>query len=106
MPSAAAPPADAATLFDGRWSVSIVTEAGDTCDRAYRYALRITDGNITYDDPSFDVSGARRSQRPGQGRCPPRAAGSSWHRPPVARQRPRDLERPVAVGTLFWLLGS
>ena len=55
--AAAAPPAHAATPFDGRWSVSIVTESGDTCDRAYRYALRITDGNITYDDPAFDVSG-------------------------------------------------
>jgi hypothetical protein len=55
---AAAPPlAHAGTPFDGQWSVSIVTEAGDTCDRAYRYALRITDGRITYDDPSFDVSG-------------------------------------------------
>jgi len=54
---AAAPPAHAATPFDGQWSVSIVTESGDTCDRAYRYALRITDGNITYGDPAFDVSG-------------------------------------------------
>jgi hypothetical protein len=53
----AAPSAQARTLFDGQWSVSIVTDAGDTCDRAYRYALRITDGRITYDDPAFEVSG-------------------------------------------------
>lgn len=42
--------------YDGTWSVLIVTDSG-TCDRAYRYALRITDGRITYDDPAFDVSG-------------------------------------------------
>lgn len=55
--AAAAPAAHARTPFDGQWSVSIVTDAGETCDRAYRYSLRITDGRITYDDPAFDVSG-------------------------------------------------
>ena len=52
----AAPAAMARMSFDGRWSVLIVTDAG-TCDRAYRYALNIVDGRVTYDDPSFDVSG-------------------------------------------------
>jgi hypothetical protein len=33
-----------------------VTDAG-TCDRAYRYALNIINGRVTYDDPSFNVSG-------------------------------------------------
>jgi hypothetical protein len=42
--------------FDGTWSVSIVTDAG-TCDRGYRYALRIADGRVYYDNPNFDVSG-------------------------------------------------
>lgn len=51
-----APATPAPTPFDGRWSVLIVTDAG-TCDRAYRYALDIVDGRVTYDDPSFDVSG-------------------------------------------------
>jgi hypothetical protein len=46
----------ARTPFDGAWSVLIVTDQG-TCDRAYRYALRIADGRVTYDDPSFNVSG-------------------------------------------------
>jgi hypothetical protein len=46
----------ARTAFDGAWSVLIVTDRG-TCDRAYRYALRITDGRVYYDDPSFSVSG-------------------------------------------------
>ncbi len=52
----AAPAAIARASFDGRWSVLIVTDAG-TCDRAYRYALNIVNGRVTYDDPSFDVSG-------------------------------------------------
>lgn len=51
-----APAAIARSSFDGRWSVLIVTDAG-TCDRAYRYALNIIDGRVTYDDPSFAVSG-------------------------------------------------
>ncbi len=42
--------------YDGTWSVLIVTNSG-TCDRAYRYALRIADGRVFYDDPSFNVSG-------------------------------------------------
>jgi hypothetical protein len=51
-----APAAIARTPYDGRWSVLIVTDAG-TCDRAYRYALNIVNGRVTYDDPSFAVSG-------------------------------------------------
>jgi hypothetical protein len=42
--------------YDGTWSVLIVTDSG-TCDRAYRYALRIADGRVYYNDPSFNVSG-------------------------------------------------
>ena len=52
----APPPAVARTPYDGTWSVLIVTNSG-TCDRAYRYALRIADGTVTYPDQSFDVSG-------------------------------------------------
>ena len=51
-----APAALARTPYDGRWSVLIVTDAG-TCDRAYRYALNISNGRVSYDDPSFNVSG-------------------------------------------------
>jgi hypothetical protein len=50
------PGAMARTPFDGAWSVLIVTDHG-TCDRAYRYALRIADGQVYYDDPNFSVSG-------------------------------------------------
>ncbi|MGE0565431.1 MAG: hypothetical protein AB7O50_13040 [Pseudolabrys sp.] len=53
-----AAPALAATGFDGRWSVSIVTEKGD-CDRGYRYDFRIENGRLLYDgDGSFELSGA------------------------------------------------
>ncbi|HUC52204.1 MAG TPA: hypothetical protein VMA30_22670 [Xanthobacteraceae bacterium] len=50
------PQALARSPYDGTWSVLIVTDSG-TCDRAYRYALRIADGRVFYDDPSFSVSG-------------------------------------------------
>ena len=53
-PAPAAPASVA--QFDGNWSVSIVTDSG-SCDRGYRYALRIADGRIYYDNPSFSVSG-------------------------------------------------
>ncbi len=51
-----APAARARAPFDGTWSVLIVTESG-SCDRAYRYALQIANGRVTYPDQSFDVSG-------------------------------------------------
>ncbi len=38
-----ATPAQARGPYDGNWSVLIVTDSG-SCDRAYRYALRIADG--------------------------------------------------------------
>jgi hypothetical protein len=51
-----APEALARGPYDGTWSVLIVTDSG-TCDRGYRYALRIADGRVFYDDPTFNVSG-------------------------------------------------
>jgi hypothetical protein len=36
------------TSFDGAWSVVIMTDAG-TCARAYRYGLRIAEGQLHYD---------------------------------------------------------
>jgi hypothetical protein len=50
------PAARAGMPYDGAWSVLIVTDVG-TCDPAYRYALRIVNGRITYPDQSFSVSG-------------------------------------------------
>lgn len=40
--------ATARTVFDGSWSVLIVTERG-SCDRAYRYGVQIVDGKVIYD---------------------------------------------------------
>jgi hypothetical protein len=40
--------AAARTVYDGPWSVLIVTEKG-SCDRAYRYGVQIVDGNVRYD---------------------------------------------------------
>ena len=36
----------AATAFDGRWSVEVITEQG-VCDRAYRLSLGVAGGRIT-----------------------------------------------------------
>jgi len=41
-------PAQAATRYDGTWSVLIITQRG-TCDAAYRYGLRIANGAVRYD---------------------------------------------------------
>ena len=38
----------ARTVFDGSWSVLIVTNSG-SCDRAYRYGVQISNGNVVYD---------------------------------------------------------
>jgi hypothetical protein len=40
-------PARAQAAFDGAWSVLIVTESG-ACDRAYRYAVKISKGAVSY----------------------------------------------------------
>jgi hypothetical protein len=40
-------PAPARTIFDGNWSVLIVTQSGP-CDRAYRYGLSIQNGAVFY----------------------------------------------------------
>ena len=49
--------APAASNFDGQWSVVIITEKG-TCDRAYRYPVKIQNGSVGYaGSASFTVSG-------------------------------------------------
>jgi hypothetical protein len=53
----AAAPATATPSYDGLWSVVIVTEKG-TCDRAYRYPVRIAKGALLNEGPSpITVSG-------------------------------------------------
>ena len=56
VPASPAPIA-AKPNFDGAWSVLIVTERG-TCDRAYRYPVRISNGSVGYaGEASFNVTG-------------------------------------------------
>src|SRR6266699_458471 len=43
--AATLPGAEAGPSYDGLWSVVIVTKAGQ-CDAAYRYPVRITNGNL------------------------------------------------------------
>ena len=38
----------ARTNYDGNWSVLIITQSG-ACDRAYRYGVQISDGNVFYE---------------------------------------------------------
>ncbi len=40
--------ASATTAPDGHWSVLIITDKGE-CDRAYRYALKVANGHVSYD---------------------------------------------------------
>lgn len=56
--SALAPaPASARTVFDGQWSVLIVTNSGP-CDRAFRYGLAIQNGDVIYQgSASVNVAG-------------------------------------------------
>lgn len=39
--------APARTVYDGSWSVLIVTQRGN-CDRAYRYGVEIVNGRVIY----------------------------------------------------------
>ena len=57
LPASPAPMGAAKPNFDGAWSVLIVTEKG-TCDRAYRYPVKIQNGAVGYaGSASFTVSG-------------------------------------------------
>jgi hypothetical protein len=48
LASALTTPASARTVYDGNWSVLIVTRSGP-CDPAYRYGLSIRDGHVFYE---------------------------------------------------------
>src|ERR1044071_3759647 len=57
VPPGSTPLGSAKPKFDGNWSVLIVTEKG-TCDRAYRYPVKIENGSVGYaGSASFTVSG-------------------------------------------------
>ncbi len=56
---AGASAAPAKSPYDGLWSVLIITEQG-TCDRGYRYAVRIRGHSVGHADPansSFRING-------------------------------------------------
>ncbi len=85
------PAAQARTPFDGTWSVLILTQQG-SCDRAYRYPVRITNGVVGYaGQADFSVSGkvsnngsvsvrvARGSQYAnGTGKLSQNSGGGNW----------------------------
>jgi hypothetical protein len=88
---AAGSPATSAPSYDGLWSVVIVTERG-TCDRAYRYPIRISRGTVVNagDSPatitgrvggngSVTVTVSYGNQRAtGSGRLNGVSGGGSW----------------------------
>jgi hypothetical protein len=50
-------PANAQAVFNGIWSVLIITDNGP-CDRAYRYPVRVANGQVSYaGQADFDVFG-------------------------------------------------
>jgi hypothetical protein len=52
-------PGQAQSGFDGVWSVLVITEKG-TCDRGYRYPVRIARGKVGHANPetsSFTING-------------------------------------------------
>jgi hypothetical protein len=48
--------ASAQRMFDGSWSVLVVTERG-TCDRAYRYGISIRSGRVVYEGGVVNFTG-------------------------------------------------
>jgi len=87
----AAAPAAATPSYDGLWSVVIMTEKG-TCDRSYRYPVRISNGAVQNDGPSLiNVSGkvggngavtvlvsAGDKSASGTGKLSGKAGGGQW----------------------------
>jgi hypothetical protein len=48
--------ASAQRVFDGQWSVLIVTQRGN-CDRAYRYGVSIRSGHVSYEGGMVNFTG-------------------------------------------------
>ena len=51
------PPATRAANFDGTWTVTILTQAGN-CPSSLRYAVRVVRGRVVGDDASYQVNGS------------------------------------------------
>jgi len=86
-----AAPATSAPSYDGVWSVVIITNSG-SCDRAYRYPIRISNGSLLNEGSSpatingkvasngavtVTVSAGSRSAS-GSGRLSGQAGAGSW----------------------------
>jgi hypothetical protein len=87
-------PVQAKSIYDGLWSVLIITEHGN-CDRGYRYGVRIRSGVVAHADPansSFTIRGrvarggvirvsvARAGRSAiGTGRMTRNTGGGKWH---------------------------
>jgi hypothetical protein len=54
---AAIPFAARAANYDGAWSVTIMTQAGN-CPSSLRYSVRVAKGRVYGDDQSYDVNGS------------------------------------------------
>jgi hypothetical protein len=90
--SGLASPATSAPSHDGLWSVVIVTEQG-TCDRAYRYPVRISRGTVlnagdspvtitgrVADNGALTVTVSHGNQRAtGSGRLRGGEGAGTWH---------------------------
>jgi hypothetical protein len=67
---------DARNIYDGAWSVLIVTNEG-SCDRTYRYGVQIADGNVVYDGAGGPITMQGRVTNAGAVRVLLQA-GSQW----------------------------
>jgi hypothetical protein len=66
------------TIFDGAWSVMIITERGEACDRAYAYPIRIDNGAVRYAG-DFSIQLAGRVAPNGTVRVTVASAGRQAH---------------------------
>ena len=83
--------------FDGAWSVLIVTEKG-TCDRAYRYPVKIENGSVGYaGSASFTVSGKVGANGAVTVTVAARQPERHRHRPHVGDRRLGHLDRGFAA---------
>jgi hypothetical protein len=54
---ASGPPAALAAAQDGNWRVLVITDKG-TCDRGYRYNVKVADGRVSYQgDAAVSLTG-------------------------------------------------
>jgi hypothetical protein len=59
---AASTPASARTVFDGAWSVQVITDVG-SCERSYRYGVQIVNGRVLHGGGSGAQISGRVSPR-------------------------------------------